>query len=553
MNPLKSKSLKTISIGLLSLLLGASYAYGQGTTFSKIWGGEFYDNEVNCAVQLDDNGYAAVYATANFTSGLGTGIQINRMNASGEIQWSSHLQQEATTIFAREIIETQSGHLTIAGELFRADGSSHGFVAKLDENGELLWMNDVIKMGTSSTITQLQGIQEDSDGNYVVCGTAYEQKNTPLLAKIKPDGSVSWSKSFAYQADAMFTDLQITSTNQIVVAGDFLSDENESGLLIATFSPDGEMVFNKTYSTDNEALYFTSKNINMNQEHIYVTGVVEQVVDVKDPNASAPFPDGFILSTDLSGDNSQLYSVEGGSESLVTDILVKGSTLYALHHYNGIFVSAFSINDMTVPPSALPNLWNKEYRTGEATGEVVVSTNFGFMILGQDRTSGKKNGKQEILGLNYMAAVNFKGAGACEETTTMTLTPKNHNVTAEDATTTESASYIEQYSPSQYSLETPFDSILCTATLAVDDVDVEFQTINVFPNPFSNQTTIRFAQTPSQSYDITLFDANGRLVKKMEDLNGQEQIIARDGLHKGFYFLHVGSNQNIQVIKLVVN
>jgi len=59
--------------------------------------------------------------------------------------------------------------------------------------------------------------------------------------------------------------------------------------------------------------------------------------------------------------------------------------------------------------------------------------------------------------------------------------------------------------------------------------------IDVIPNPFCSSTTL-FLSKPIQSGTLVLYDILGKEIKRMENLNGKEIIIQREGMLSGMYF-----------------
>ncbi len=84
----------------------------------------------------------------------------------------------------------------------------------------------------------------------------------------------------------------------------------------------------------------------------------------------------------------------------------------------------------------------------------------------------------------------------------------------------------------------------------------------VYPNPFSNETTILFGLEKDQPVSIRIYDITGRLVRSLannsklskgiqtfswygEDNRGQK-------LNEGIYFLRLNRNNNLETFKLIL-
>ena len=76
--------------------------------------------------------------------------------------------------------------------------------------------------------------------------------------------------------------------------------------------------------------------------------------------------------------------------------------------------------------------------------------------------------------------------------------------------------------------------------------------MNIFPNPFSEQTTL---QIDSFLHNATLSVDNcfGQTVKQIKNISGQTVILTRDNLPSGLYFIRLTENNNVLATsKLVI-
>lgn len=76
----------------------------------------------------------------------------------------------------------------------------------------------------------------------------------------------------------------------------------------------------------------------------------------------------------------------------------------------------------------------------------------------------------------------------------------------------------------------------------------------VYPNPFSETTTLEITNWKNQYYELTIYDLFGRKVKKYE-IKNQKTEISREDFPNGMYFFQVKDsiqNQNISSGKLII-
>jgi PKD repeat protein len=96
------------------------------------------------------------------------------------------------------------------------------------------------------------------------------------------------------------------------------------------------------------------------------------------------------------------------------------------------------------------------------------------------------------------------------------------------------------------------DTTCQTITLTSINDTREKDIINIYPNPFSTQTTL---QTDKDFKKATLkvYDSFGQRVKQFENISGQSIILSRDNLPSGLYFLQlIQDNKTFTTSKLII-
>jgi len=89
-------------------------------------------------------------------------------------------------------------------------------------------------------------------------------------------------------------------------------------------------------------------------------------------------------------------------------------------------------------------------------------------------------------------------------------------------------------------------------TITIEAPFLENVTINAYPNPFKESTTIEVKGVDFKDLKLHLFDIQGRLMNSQKAENNQF-ILQRNGLTTGMYFYRIeGDGQLIGVGKLIV-
>lgn len=82
------------------------------------------------------------------------------------------------------------------------------------------------------------------------------------------------------------------------------------------------------------------------------------------------------------------------------------------------------------------------------------------------------------------------------------------------------------------------DSMTCFGTVGINEVS-DSPNFKIFPNPFSNKTTLEFNNPYGGNCSLQLFNFKGQPVKFINNINSNKVIIDRDDLVSGLYFFHL--------------
>ncbi len=76
--------------------------------------------------------------------------------------------------------------------------------------------------------------------------------------------------------------------------------------------------------------------------------------------------------------------------------------------------------------------------------------------------------------------------------------------------------------------------------------------ISISPNPFENETILKWENTPYGNSDLFLYDLKGTLIKKISGLEKSEYILQRENLPGGCYIIEIKGNKRYYGKLLVV-
>jgi hypothetical protein len=75
--------------------------------------------------------------------------------------------------------------------------------------------------------------------------------------------------------------------------------------------------------------------------------------------------------------------------------------------------------------------------------------------------------------------------------------------------------------------------------------DFEKDALLIFPNPFTNQTTVSFNNPTQSKADIKVIDSRGRTVRNYDGITGGSIIIKKEELSEGLYYIQLNLNNNV--------
>ena len=149
----------------------------------------------------------------------------------------------------------------------------------------------------------------------------------------------------------------------------------------------------------------------------------------------------------------------------------------------------------------------------------------------------------------YAAACSFYTALFRKDPTLISF---NSGLTASDAADIRNAAKLIVYDSLLNWHIGEYDSLINVAcNTSVQNISNN-SVINIFPNPFSSQTTL-LTNTFFHNATLTVDNCFGQTVKQIKNISGQTVTLFRDNLSSGLYFIRpTEDNKILSVDKLVI-
>lgn len=472
-----------------------------------------------------------------------TSHYVVKFNSDGEGIWGkslgSWIPYSSVYIYSVAVDSEESvyitgefyGPWTFANTAINSDNFKF-FLAKYDMNGNELWIktyNEVISNGYR--------IKIDSEDYIIVTGEFQETliiDNITLssngghdvfVAKFDQSGSILWAKSFGGNGHDFPNDLTINPANNILLTGDYDSATIHFGneiitkhnanpdsyeLFITKFASDGQEIWIKNAGGSDSAVTSSSIIID-NDESIYIQG-------------------SFWGSSIEIGHTTLIASSE--SASFIIKLQEDGDVLWAktifdefdfisgyAKAHSGIYILGFSENS---------------------------SIDFGNFIL----YSESEDPYYFIAKMNTDGSFNWATASGGNTSATFGRIAVNlNNDIYICATFNEPSIMIGSTKLISEVHSDVFLAKLYDSTVGINSI--ETQNFTLYPNPFASQATLISAEK-FQNATLTITNALGQVVKKMENVYGNQIIIERKNLPSGVYYLNVSENGISMISKKIV-
>lgn len=96
------------------------------------------------------------------------------------------------------------------------------------------------------------------------------------------------------------------------------------------------------------------------------------------------------------------------------------------------------------------------------------------------------------------------------------------------------------------------DYIYCINNTGIESIFSDILELKIYPNPFTERTTIEFPNPEMSEYKIVIRDIGGKVVTFFDNVQGEKIVLDRGGLNKGIYFIEVSGNKNYKG-RMVIN
>lgn len=527
-------------------------------------------------------------------------VYLAKLNSAGNIQWvktiggskyedcGKFLQNPDGTYMFAGLAESNNGD--VSGN----HGKSDAWVVKLDANGNILWQKCYGGSGDDGSDHQTQIIRSKEGGYLLVTysnsrdgqvtgfngqtgnGTNSD-KGDAWFVKLDDNGNIQWQKCFGGPAwDFIENTIQLNDGSYLSTGGthgeggDIPTINNPTGTAdwwLLKISQTGNLIWSRVYGGSGaEAIHGKPFELS-NGDLIIPSGTRSNDHDCIGIHGTADLPDLWIVKTDPMG-NILSYNVWGGvgydnlssaamnSDGTIILSTTKDSTSNDYEHdeHSDIVIMKISPNPADTFAITTTSMSQNSYCTASSPFNLTV----GYTKRGTFQ--GNNNFIAELSDANgsfaspiVIGSVHSKNSGAINCTIPGNLPAGNF------------------YSIRIRSTNPVFTGITSGHLLSIQPCNItqvnkpygvsnenhnKNYSLNIYPNPVSNSTTISLSLSQPQKVSLKIFDMSGRLAKaivnKMFETGDQQITWNTLDMKAGIYLLKMEGTNYSETKKLVV-
>jgi len=442
--------------------------------------------------------------------------QLMKVDTMGEIIWQKDLiRANNVSGFPYSVIQTSdSGYVSTSSR----DLPPHDIfsIVRTDKMGNLLWA----KQSEHENSNNVEDITPVENAGFVMVTDGCTWND--MVAKVDNVGNMLWKNQYMnyYQPYTIYKNI-IHNNDQSLVIGGMTGNLPSDGLCLFSLDSEGNLLWYKTYQFP----YSISLSSLMRSEDKGYT-----ITGKLNPQTIPKYP--FLFHTDSVGNflwaKKYSHPLSSSSNDIIqladNGYILTGNVSYTTDEnvqmlniktdQDGNFIWGHSFGNVSFNGGGYDDLFCSEW----------ISGNYFYVAgVGENPVLVKLNG--------------ISGIGSCSYDTLNYFTIPLSITQSEPAISiinfhreldADTFSSIDNY----YSRE-----IICSTQVGVEEIPVN-NDIVIFPNPFESITNIDFGRIIHNA-KLEIFNVDGRLVKKVNNIYGNSLTLHRDNLPSGLFFFRI--------------
>jgi len=397
------------------------------------------------------------------------------------------------------------------------------YLLKTKPNGDSIWFKN---FGTTESE---YGFSMDltKDGGYIIGGHLYDFFSEYLIMKIKPNGTLDWTKSYKGKFplwDNYLTSVKQTTDNGYILAGysNAFDTTNFDIWLIKTDST-GDTLWTKTFGgIYNEEAWSIIQTTDGGYAILGTTFSYGK--------NSGNYSDIYLIKTNNHGDSLWTKHYGGDYNEFGNDIMQTQDNGFVVAGSNNSMGKGMSDLWLIRTDSMGDTIWTKTYGgTSEDQGRFVKSYKGGYLIGGisYSESYGNSDGYVVITTSNGSFVKSFHYGGAINDEFQSGLVTKNDDILLIGNTSSKKVTNADIL------------FVKLGQGTSIPNLPDSKNKVLVYPNPFEHEMNVYFNDNEIHKVRFILSDINGKEIVNIEKTTANFLNVPLSNTQSGIYFYRI--------------
>ena len=495
-------------------------------TFQKTYGASGND-QAYCVQQTNDDGFIAVGQTASFNPNFYFDIYLIKLNWMGDTLWTRWYRQGSYSLEPRYVEQNSDSGYIICG---KAGNSS--FLLRTNASGNTIWSKIIVGF---NFITANE-VHQTGDGGFIVIATVSPLTGPDYILLLKTDagGNITWQKILSSGAANYDDGYSVRQTNDggYILTGATINPSVSSGMLLVKTDTAGSILWAKTFNAP--GTFNIGWSVRQTADDGYIIGGQTYTTNY----------DAYIIKTNSTGDTLWTRAYGGANPDYARAVQETSDGGYLLTGYTQSFGAGGADGYLLKTDSDGDLSWSKAF--GGSNPDLFYfgtqTSDAGYVAAGSTVSFG--SGSADA----YLVKTDAGGNSGCNEINAGTVEYVPPCIPGTVIFTVISVVTAPALSLTTGSGGTA--TSLCLTT-GIHEMENEELPITIYPNPFSNETTISFSGFV-QSGEVEIFTMHGKKVYSNKIVNATEVNVRVENMTPGMYFVKLHDGKNLLVRKVII-
>lgn len=254
------------------------------------------DNGLVIAFTGNDSSFTAKYHTFNFSKKC----KIYRYDSDYKLIWTKEIEHFG---FLEKVFQTKTGDFLLCGDTYLKEGewNTSGYLAKLDDSGNILWEKSFPKSTSAYSVCRIVDMLEVKNNKYLLLANYNQRFSDCELLMTDSAGNIVWENANKFSKPIMF----YSSNEKIILTHDKSVLGNGRDIILTCINLNGQIEWEKAFGGTGDESVLNSLEISSGffiigqvKNYIGTAHLVELFGYIDDFNVN-----NYIIRTDSQGNS----------------------------------------------------------------------------------------------------------------------------------------------------------------------------------------------------------------------------------------------------------